>query len=80
MGVTEIEFMITIYRSRYDDGGGRGDEVARGTTVDEVLERVTRLVVTDEPELMSLAEDLRFIKNPPPGEQELQSGFILVVD
>ena len=72
--------MITIYRSRYDDDGVRGEEVARGTTVDEVLERVTRLVVTDEPELMSLAEDLRFIKDPRPGEQELSSGFILVVD
>ena len=37
-------------------------------------------VTADEPELMALAEDLRFLKDPAKGEHRLESGYVLVVD
>ena len=37
-------------------------------------------VTDDKPELMALAEDLRFVKDPAKGEHTLESGYVLVVD
>ena len=48
--------------------------------VDAALEQVVDRVTDDEPGLMALAEDLRFIKDPSPGEHELESGYVMVVD
>ena len=72
--------MITIFKSNIGDDGAQGEAVVKAENVDAALEQVVERVTEDEPELMALAEDLRFLKDPPPGEHKLESGYVLVVD
>ena len=69
--------MITIFKPK--SGDGREPLVTAGN-VDDALEQVVERVTDDEPELMALAEDLRFVKDPAKGEHELESGYVLVVE
>ena len=48
--------------------------------IDAALEQVVKRVTDDEPGLMALAEDLRFIKDPSSGKHKLESGYVLVVE
>ena len=62
-------------------GSGNGDEpLVTAESVDAALEQVVKRVTDDEPWLMALAEDLRFVKDPSPGEHMLESGFVMVVE
>jgi hypothetical protein len=67
--------MIKIFKP----GSESGPRVT-AENVDAALEQVVERVTGDEPELMALAEDLRFIKDPTPGEHKLESGYVLVVE
>jgi hypothetical protein len=69
--------MITILKS---DSGNSSEPLVTAENVDAALEQVVERVTSNEPELMALAEDLRFIKDPAPGEYKLESGFILLAD
>jgi len=69
--------MIKIFRS---DSGNGDEPLVTAENVDAALEQVVERVTNDEPELMALAEDLRFIKDPAKGEHGLESGYVLVVD
>ena len=57
-----------------------GEPLVTADNIDAALEQVVQRVTDDEPELMALAEDLRFIKDPSPGEHKLESGYVLVVE
>jgi len=58
-----------------------GDEPLVTTeSVDAALKQVIDRVTDDEPALMSLAEDLRFVKDPAKGEHRLESGYLMVVE
>jgi hypothetical protein len=70
--------MITIFSSGND--GAHGESLLQAESVDAALEQVVERVTNDEPELMALAEDLRFIKDPAKGEHKLESGYVLVVE
>ena len=62
------------------NSGNGGEPLVTAENVDAALEQVVDRVTDDEPGLMALAEDLRFIKDPSPGEHELESGYVMVVD
>ena len=72
--------MITILRSNSNNDGVGGEPVVTAENVDAALEQVVERVTEEEPGLMALAEDLRFVKDPSPGRHELESGFVMVVD
>ena len=69
--------MITILKSNSNNGG---EALVTAESVDAALEQVVERVTEDEPGLMALAEDLRFIRDPSPGRHELESGYVMVVD
>jgi hypothetical protein len=68
--------MIKIFKS----DSGNSKPLVTAETVDAALKQVVERVTDDEPELMALAEDLRFLKDPATGEHKLLSGYLLVVD
>ena len=72
--------MITILKPDSGNDESQGEPVVKAENVDAALEQVVERVTEDEPELMALAEDLSFLKDPPPGEHKLESGYVLVVD
>jgi hypothetical protein len=72
--------MITILKPNSGNDGTYGKPVVEAESVDAALEQVVERVTADEPELMALAEDLRFLKDPAKGEHRLESGYVLVVD
>ena len=72
--------MIILYKAGHRDESSRGEPIVTANNIDAALEQVVERVTDEEPELMALAEDLRFIKDPAPGEHTLESGYILVVD
>ena len=72
--------MITIRKPNSNNDGTYGKPVVEAESVDGALEQVVERVTADEPELMALAEDLRFLKDPAEGEHRLESGYVLVVD
>ena len=72
--------MIKILKSNSGDEVTLGEAVVQAESVDAALEQVVERVTKDEPELMALAEDLRFVKDPAKGEHKLESGYVLVVD
>ena len=71
--------MITILKSD-SRNSAKGDVVVTAETVDAALDQVVERVTNDKPELMALAEDLRFVKDPARGEHTLESGYVLVVE
>jgi hypothetical protein len=62
------------------NSGNGGEPLMTAENVDAALEQVVERVTENEPELMALAEDLRFIKDPAKGEHGLESGYVLVED
>jgi len=72
--------MITIFNSNPGNEVVQGDPIVQAESIDAALEQVVERVTDDEPGLMALAEDLRFIKAPAKGEHKLESGYVMVVD
>ena len=68
--------MIKIFKP---NSGNDGEPLVTAENVDAALDQVVERVTNDEPGLMALAEDLRFVKDPRPGEHKLESGYVLVV-
>ena len=68
--------MIKIFKP---NSGNDGEPLVTAENVDAALDKVVERVTNDEPGLMALAEDLRFVKDPGPGEHKLESGYVLVV-
>ena len=72
--------MIKIFDPRNRGEGAQGVSILTAADVDDALEQVVQRVTDDKPELMALAEDLRFVKDPAKGEHTLESGYVLVVE
>ena len=68
--------MIKIFKP---NSGNDGEPLVTAENVDAALDQVVERVTNDELGLMALAEDLRFVKDPSPGEHKLESGYVLVV-
>lgn len=62
------------------NSGNDGEPLVTAESIDAALHQVVERVTDDQPELMALAEDLRFIKDPAKGEHKLESGYVLVVE